>query len=283
MEHDAQNEISLTKIAATIAEIMEVEAPQQADRSIGWLADIMKQMLDGKADKALIFSADAVPLWLVRKNTELFAAVYKNAPVSIPVRSVMPTVTPVAYAAMFSGALSQVNGVDQIVPPVLSPELTQPLIRCDTLMAALVRAGLKIAVITCANGCIASMLSRSGADFYIIDGDDDEAMFQKAMEVVQNDQYDFVFLYQLGFDYAMHKTGPESKEVVETLKTMIERFNRLCEAVRTCWKGNSLVVFNSDHGCHLEQDGRGHHGLDISEDTDIMHFWGAIKHGESNH
>lgn len=135
MEHDAQNEISLTKIAATIAEIMEVEAPQQADRSIGWLADIMKQMLDGKADKALIFSADAVPLWLVRKNTELFAAVYKNAPVSIPVRSVMPTVTPVAYAAMFSGALSQVNGVDQIVPPVLSPELTQPLIRCDTLMA----------------------------------------------------------------------------------------------------------------------------------------------------
>ena len=67
MEHSYQNTLSATQLAATIAKIAGFEAPQQADPAIDWLADIWIEKLGGKADNVLIFSADAVAAWLVRK------------------------------------------------------------------------------------------------------------------------------------------------------------------------------------------------------------------------
>jgi len=186
-------------------------------------------------------------------------------------------VTPVDYAAFFSGALPEVNGVDKIVTPILSPELTQPLLTCDSLVAAAVRAGRKVCVVTCANGCIASMLSRSGADFKIIPGDDDKIMCQTAKEVVESGEYDFVFLYQLSYDYAQHAHGPEGVEALAALDRIIQRFEELYAIAEKCWRGKTLVMFHTDHGCHMEEDGHGHHGADIPEDTDIFHFWGGIN------
>ena len=276
MEHSYKNTMSTTQLAATIAKIAGFEAPQQADPAIDWLADLWIEKLGGKADNVLIFSADAVAAWLVRKYPEKFAKVWKYAPMMIPVRTVMPTVTPVDYAAFFSGALPEVNGVDRIVTPILSPELTQPLLTCDSLVAAAVRAGRKVCVVTCANGCIASMLSRSGADFCIVPGDDDAAMFDTAKAVVESGKYDFVFLYQLSYDYAQHAHGPEGTEALAALDAIIQRFEELYTAAEQCWQGNTLVMFHTDHGCHLEEDGHGHHGADIPEDTDIFHFWGGI-------
>ena len=277
MEHSYQNTLPATQLAATIAKIADFEAPAQADPAIDWLADLWIEKLGGKADNVLIFSADAVAAWLVRKYPEKFAKVWKHASMMIPVRTVMPTVTPVDYAAFFSGALPEVNGVDKIVQPILTPELTQPLLTCDSLAAAAVRAGRRVCVITCANGCIASMLSHSGAEFRIVPGDDDEAMYETAKAVVESGEYDFVFLYQLGFDYAMHAHGPESAEALATLDRIVERFEALHTAAERCWKGRTLVMFHTDHGCHLGADGHGHHGEDIPEDTDIFHFWGSIS------
>ncbi len=276
MEHSYQNTLATTQLAATIAKVADFEAPQQADPSVDWLADMWIEKFGGKVDNVLIFSVDAVAAWLVRKYPEKFAKVWKHAPMMIPMRTVMPTVTPVDYAAFFSGALPEVNGVDRIVTPILTPELTQPLLTCDSLVAAAVRAGHRVCVVTCANGCIASMLSRSGADFRIIPGDDDEIMYQTAKEVVESGEYDFVFLYQLGFDYAQHAQGPESAEALGTLDRIIQRFETLYQTVERCWEGNTLVMFHTDHGCHLGDDGHGHHGEDIPEDTDIFHFWGGI-------
>ena len=39
-----------------------------------------------------------VAAWLVRKYPEKFAKVWKYAPMMIPMRTIMPTVTPVDYA-----------------------------------------------------------------------------------------------------------------------------------------------------------------------------------------
>ena len=73
MEHSYQNTLSATQLAATIAKIADFEAPQQADPAIDWLADMWIKKLGGKADNVLIFSADAVAAWLVRKYPEKFA------------------------------------------------------------------------------------------------------------------------------------------------------------------------------------------------------------------
>lgn len=277
MEHSYQNAVSTTRLAATIAKIAGFNAPAASDPALDWLADHWIKKFGGQADRVLIFSADAVPAWMIRKYTEQFALVWEHAPMMIPTRTALPTITPVDYAAFFSGAAPSENGVDRYWPPILSEELTQPLLKGDSLIAAAVRAGRKVAVITCSNGCIASMLSRSGADFHIIPGDDDEAMYQKAMEIVRNGGHDFVFLYQLSFDYSQHANGPEGEAARETLDRIIQRFDTMCREVENRWDGNTLIMFHTDHGCHLEPGGYGSHGKDIPEDTDIFQFFGGIQ------
>ncbi|MBQ7921650.1 MAG: alkaline phosphatase family protein [Clostridia bacterium] len=277
MEHDYTNTLSATRLAATIADIAGFDAPAEAEEKMAWLADIWKERFNGHADGVFIFSADAVPCWMVRKYPDKFASVWKYAPMMIPLRTVFPTVTPIDYAAFFSGAQPDVNGVDRYVKPILTPALTQPLLKSDSLIAAAVRSGRKVCVVTCSDGCITSMLSRSGADFRIIPGDDDEAMFREAISVIKSGAYDFVFLYQLGFDYAEHAYGPEGEAALGTLDRIIERFAEFCECIKENHSGKNLVMFHTDHGCH-DCSGSGRHGSDLPEDLDIFHFFGGICH-----
>lgn len=276
MEHMYPNVLPATQLASTIAAVAGFAPPAQAQPSVSWLERILRSRLGGDARRVLIFSADAVAAWLVRKYPDTFASVWNRAPLMVPVKTVLPTVTPVDYAAFFSGAAPEVNGVDHAVPPVISAELTQPLLQSDSLIAAAVRAGRKVCVVSCTDGCIGAMLSRSGADFYLIPGDDDESMFRKAMEVVREGAYDFVFLYQLSFDYAMHKAGPESAHALQALDVIVARFEKLCAAAQESWGSGSLLLFHTDHGCHLRADGKGTHGDNIPADTDIFHFWGWL-------
>ena len=276
MEHSYKNNISATRLAATIAKIADIEKPLQAEEPIEWISDIMEERLGGKAEKVLIFSADAIPAWLVRKYPEKFATVWKHTPMMIPVRTALPTITPIDYAAFFSGAQPEINGVDRYLKPIISEEITQPLLKSDSLIASAVRSGKKVCVITCSDGCIGAMLSKSGADFRIIPNDDDEAMFEEAGKVVESKEYDFVFLYQLGYDYAQHKAGPEGETALETLDKIIKRFSVLYKTARENWSGRTLVLFHTDHGCHKEEE-KGNHGKDNPEDTDIFHFWGGFS------
>lgn len=276
MEHSYKNTLPATHIAATIADIAGFETPKDAEPAVNWIADIMKEKLGGCADNVLIFSADAVAAWVVRKYPENFAKVWKNAPMMVPVRTALPTITPVDYAAFFSGAAPEKNGVDKYLKPILTPELTQPLLTSDSLIAAAVRSGRRVCVITCSNGCIASMLSRSGADFRIIPGDDDEKMYLEAKSVIESGEYDFVFLYQLSFDGALHAHGPEGEISLSELDKIINRFDVLCESVKKSWQGKTLLMFHTDHGCHKTVNDEGSHGKDIPEDTDIFHFWGGL-------
>ncbi len=276
MEHSYQNTLPTTRMAATIADIAGFRKPSEADEKIDWLADIWKSRFGGNADGVFIFSTDAVASWIVRKYPDKFAQVWKYAPMMIPMRTALPSLTAIDYAAFFSGTDPSVNGVDHYVVPVLSPECTEPLLKSDSLIAAAVRSGRKVCVITCDNGCIAAMLSRSGADFRIIPGDDDEAMFREAVTVIESKAYDFVFLYQLGFDYAQHRYGPESETALETLDQIIGRFTVFCETVKDNHPGKNLVMFHTDHGCHKTGD-KGIHGEDIPEDTDIFEFFGGTE------
>ena len=86
-------------------------------------------------------------------------------------------------------------------------------------------------------------------------------------------------LYQLSFDYKMHKVGPENEESLEVLKTITDRFGAISEKVKEIWKDKKyLTVFNTDHGSHLnppEDKNKGGHGLDIPEDMELVWFFGA--------
>lgn len=270
--------MDLTNFAPTVAMAMGLEKQEHMSAPVAELAEALMENAGGTIEKALFLHADAVPAYVVEKNEAIFAPVRKFIQFEVPFHAVMPSITPVCFAAMFSGAYPSENGVPEYCPPIISDELVQPAISCGTIIDILVQAGKKVAVVTCANGCIASMLYGRGADMYIIPGDNDVLMYEKAYEILQEDKYDAIFLYQLSYDYTMHAKGPESKEALEALTKITERFETLAKTAKEVWKGHRIMtVFNCDHGSHILPNGGGSHGDDIPEDMNMTWFFGSHK------
>ncbi|MBE6631865.1 MAG: hypothetical protein E7623_04105 [Ruminococcaceae bacterium] len=264
-----------TNFAATIAEAMGLEKEAHMSESVAELRDKLIEDAGGHIEKAVFFHADAIPSYVVEKYPEMFETVRKHSPVAVPFHAVMPSITPVCFAAMFSGTYPDKNGVPKGVQPMITDTVIQPSICVTTHVDIFVKAGKKVAVVTCADGCIASMLYGRGADMYIIPGDDDVAMFRKADELVRTADYDVIILYNLSYDATMHRYGPESKEALQVLKENIDRYNILASHAREVWKNKRmLAVFNNDHGAHTIANG-GYHGEDIPEDMDMVWFFGA--------
>lgn len=269
-------EPDLTNFAPTVAMTMGLEKQEHMSAPVVELAEALIENAGGTIEKALFLHADAVPTYVVEKNEKIFAPVRNVTQIEVPFHAVMPSITPVCFAAMFSGAYPSQNGVPQYCTPIISDEVVQPAISCGTIIDVLVQAGKKVAVVTCSNGCIASMLYGRGADLYIIPGDDDELMYQKACEILQANMYDAIFLYQLSYDYTMHAHGPESKEALDALSVITNRYEALVKMAQKVWKGHRMMtVFNSDHGSHLLPTGGGLHGDDIPEDMNMTYFWNA--------
>ena len=268
----------LTQFAPTLLKAMGIAPLPHMSPACGPLEALLRAPAGGNVTRAAIFHADAVPAYVIRRHPALFAPVRRMSRLEVPFRAVMPSITPVCFAAMYSGAYPDRNGVPRYLPPVLTSECIQPRIRCETVIEALVRAGRRVAVITCSNGCIASMLYGRGAEMRIIDGDDDAAMFESAMDALRADTFDVVFLYQLSYDYTMHRYGPESPEALDVLRTLGERYERFAGAAVGAWRGERvLTVFNADHGAHRVEnvpDHKGAHGEDIPEDMEMTWFFG---------
>ena len=272
-------EPNLTNFAATILNCMGIGALKHMSCAVKDLADDIRAKAGGDIEKALIYHVDAVPAYIVEGQADMFEPVRRQTQICADFNAVMPSITPVCFGAMYSGAYPDENGVPCYLPPTLTPELIQPRISCETVIEALVGAGKKVAVFTCSNGCIASMLYGRGADMFIIDGDDDEAMYRAADQAVESGKYDVIFLYQLSFDYTMHKYGPTSDEAMRVLGTLTRRFEAIAEHANAVWSDRRrLVVFNSDHGSHEvldDPDHKGMHGDDIPEDMKMKWFFGA--------
>ena len=267
----------LTNFAAIILESFDIDkAETMSDSDKNLVSKITDK---GKLDKALLFHADAVPAYIINKYPEIFENVRKHTNIEAEFKSVMPSITPVCFGAMFSGAYPENNGIPKYAKPILSDTLVQPSLCVKTLVDLLTENGLKVALVTCSDGCIASMLHNRGADAYIIPGDDDELMFSKAYSLLESDEYDVIMLYQLSYDYKMHANGPESEIALTVLNKITDRFSEICEKAKEVWKDkNYLTVFNSDHGCHLvykEDKAKGSHGNDIKEDMDLIWFFGV--------
>ena len=103
-----------------------------------------------------------------------------------------------------------------------------------------------------------------------------EEINAKAVEVILEDKYDFIAVYNGNYDSIMHKHGPESIEALSELRANSEAFAMLCELIKNNWKHhNTLVGFGMDHGCHEIDGGCGSHGLDMDEDLHIAHRYKA--------
>ncbi len=260
------NEISLTALCADICDCMGIKSPKVAEKSAGKLKKLCG---DRTCDRVIMYNPDAQAQWLYKKYPEIFGKVSDRCALEYPMATVMPSVTPVCFASMYTGAYPEVHGICKYEKPVLT---------IDTIFDALIRAGKKPVIVAPEGSSVLKIFLEREMDYFVIPAgeDEDERTVVKGIELIREDLYDFVVIYNGRYDLVMHATFPESEPAMEKLHHHTEAFVRIYEAAKEVSSANghtTLIGYATDHGVHTNVSGHGAHGQNIPEDINITHFY----------
>ena len=264
---DLFNSIPLTGIAASLARAMDVPPPAEAHPPIDAIDQLVKMnTFDGTVDRIFMYNPDAVAMWLYQKYTDYYLPLLRHTGLTLPLCAVMPSVTPVCFGTMYTGATPEVHGIRTYVKPV---------IRIDTLFDALLRAGKKCAIVSTEGDSLSHIFLEREMDYFIYPTVDE--CTEKALELIREDRHDFILLYNADYDSTMHRNAPEGAESLEVLKKNIRVFDTIAKTIEEHWGSHkTLLGFAPDHGCHEIDGGLGSHGLEMPEDLNILHFYTVI-------
>jgi len=262
-----KNKYSLDTLCATLCDAIGIETPAFAAEPNGELQAYIDQAFAGqKADRVFMYNPDAIAQWVYEKYAHMFKEAKLAAEQEAPFCTVMPSVTPVCFGTMYTGAQPSVHGIQSY---------TKPVITIDTIFDALIRSGKKPAIVSTANDSMSKIFLEREMDYYIYDSV--ERVNAKAAELILADKYDFIAVYNGNYDTIMHKFGPESVEALGELRANVQAFGVFSELIKEHWQGHNTVLgFAMDHGCHEIDGGCGSHGLDMEEDLNIVHLYQAI-------
>ncbi len=261
---------STDTLAAAYAAILGIDPPALANPANPDLLSFAESAFgEKKADRLFLYNPDAVGAWIAEKYARFMKEVYDRCPLRLPLNTVMPSVTPVCFATIYSGAQPEVHGIRKYEKPVLT---------VPTLFDAAIAAGKKPVIVASSPKCsIANIFLERNMDYFICETT--EEANAKACELIREDRYDIYTVYNGNYDARMHKTGPESAESLAELRLNSHVFGIFDEMIAKFWGGHrTLVGFAMDHGCHEIDGNCGSHGLDMPEDIEIDHFYAA--HGK---
>lgn len=263
---DHYNQYPLKQFAGTVASCMDFPLPSAYAPPIDWVSDILKARLSGPADRVVLYHADAVGMYIWQKYTQRFASVYAHTTLALPFISTVESVTPVAHASMYTGLDPAQHGIQTYVRPQLT---------CDTLYDALIRAGKKPGILATEDSTFHHIFAGRPMDYYSVANAVE--IQEKALELINGDQYDLLSIHTFDYDNAAHHYGPESKEALNALSLEIRVFHEIAEALKK-FSGTHRILFAycPDHGQHLEPGGVGAHGSKMIEDMNILHFFGTL-------
>ena len=262
----SRSSICLTSVKATVLNLFGLEKSPGDDAA----NPAVLELNGGKTiDRAVIYNPDAVALWLFEKYGGKFAPAIKASDLSAPLRSVMPSVTPVCFASMYSGVMPEKHGITEYKKPVL---------KCETLFDRMTAAGKKCAICSTTGDSISKIFLDRNMDYFIYPTE--RQVNSKAIKLIKKDKYDLIVIYNGNYDYNMHHYGPEGRESLRALDKNIAFYSKLTGIIRAHYGSHRVFYgFCPDHGCHEIDGDAGSHGLDCEEDMNIIHFYG-IKEAE---
>lgn len=260
------NTTSLDTIAAALAMIMGAEPPKTSAKANQELLEYADIVFEGKgADRLFMYNPDAIAQWVLEKYPDFAKEALDLCDLKLPLCSVMPSVTPVCFGTLYTGAQPEAHGIKSYQKPV---------IKIETLFDALIKAGKKCAIVADDECSIGKIFLEREMDYFILETTDQ--VNAKAAELIIKDEYDMICVYNNCFDAIMHKNGPESPIALGALMRNSHTFSIFSQLIKTHWSAhNSLVGFAMDHGCHGIDGGCGSHGLDMPEDLNILHLYKA--------
>jgi predicted AlkP superfamily pyrophosphatase or phosphodiesterase len=255
---------SIASVTPTLCELLDVPRPA------GCVAESFP-LFPGeeswpRVKRALVFAADAIGAHLVRSFDSEFMRVLSHAPIRVDAHAVMPSVTPVCFASMFTGAPPEIHGLRRYEKPVLA---------CDTLFDAMARANRRVAIVAVEDSSM-DRIFRNRAIDYFTESYDQEAV-ERVHALISEDRHDLIVVYQQEYDDQMHATVPRSPEALRAMRNHIANFDYLAKEARGQWAGtHHALAFVSDHGTHIDaENGRGTHGSDSLDDLEVTLFWGV--------
>jgi predicted AlkP superfamily pyrophosphatase or phosphodiesterase len=258
----------ITDVTPTVTSLMDVKPPALCQAEpLAPVLEAAREVLGGRSvRRLLVYAPDAIGCHLLPRDPASFNAVRACAPVEVRLQSVHPSVTPVCFASMFTGAMPKVHGIRHYIKPVMA---------CDTLFDALLRAGKRVAIVAVKKSSI-DIIFRGRVMTYFSE-DYDAQVTARAIELMQRDEHDFILAYHQEYDDLQHKTEPFSAGCLAAFQHHAASFGELCRAVDTHWAGyDRAVAFTPDHGAHFDAVAqRGAHGENIPEDMQVAHFWGV--------
>ncbi len=262
---DIYNSICITSVKNTALALAGIEQNLEGENANPFvLALAQKKIGNKKCDRFVFYNPDAVALWLYQKYTEKFIDTALCSDIAVPMLSVMPSVTPVCFGSMYTGVMPTVHGIQKYEKPVLKTE---------TIFDCFIKAGKKAAIVSTARDSISMIFLERKMDYFIYDTPEEVNI--KALNLIDEDVYDLIVIYNGNYDGKMHKFGPESAEAFDALHKNIEFYKTLIQSIKEKWKKyNVFYGFMPDHGCHEIDGGCGSHGLDMQEDMNVIHFYG---------
>ena len=251
----------ITSVTGTILKLLQLPIPAKIQEPA---EDVLAFAEEQKPDRVVIYNPDAVALWIYEKYKTMFSDAEALSDLTVGRASVMPSVTPVCFASMYTGLLPKYHGIRVY---------TKPVLRCKTLFDYMLDAGKKCCIVSSTGDSISKIFLERKMDYFIYDTV--EEVNKKALEVLDED-YDLVVIYNGNYDGTMHKNGPEAEVSLEALRQNLAFY---CEIVNKIKSQNrkTFYGFCPDHGCHQIDHGCGSHGLDTDEDMNVVHMYGISK------
>ena len=263
---DYFNTFELKQFAGIVAGCMDLPLPEMYAPGIPWVSNILRQRLGGTADRAVLYHADAVGMYIWQKYTNLFAPVYQHTSLGIPFLSTVESVTPVAHASMYTGLDPRDHGICTYVRPQLT---------CSTLYDELLKAGKRPVIVAQADSTFLHVFKGRDMEYY--ECANAIEVQEKALELIATDRYDVVSIHTFDYDNAAHAYGPESKEGLNAISIEAQGFADMAAYIEKEWQGRhrTLLTYSPDHGQHLIDGNKGSHGSKLIEDMNILHFFGT--------
>ncbi len=263
---DHFNTFPLKYFAGTVAGCMDIPLPQAYAPGIDWASDILKSRMGGKADRAVLYHADAIGQYILQQYPDLFAPVYRHTSMTLPFISTVMSVTPVAHASMYTGLDPAGHGILRYVRPQLT---------CDTFFDVLIRAGLRPCIVSPADSTFMHIFAGREMDYFACENASE--IRKKVLELIDGDKYDVISIHACDYDDAAHAYGPESKEALNAVSMEASGFSDISATIEEKWAGKhrTLLTFSPDHGQHPIEGHHGNHGTEMNEDMNIVHFFGT--------
>lgn len=258
-------DVSVAGLTPTVCDLCGVPRPDHcvADPLSLVTAQTKEKIGDRKIQKVLVFCPDAIGDVQLQKWPDEFAPLLAVTDIMIKGTNVLPSVTPVCFATIFTGASPATHGIVKYERPTLV---------IQTLFDVFAKAGKKVAIVA-ENDCSIDLIFRKRPiDYFSFPND--ERCYEFGKHLLANFDYDLIVIYDGGYDSTMHKNGVWHEKSLGALRDSIRRYTGLVEAVDENWSEfDRLTIFAPDHGSHDNEEGRGSHGSDSAEDVVVDHFY----------